>query len=85
MVRTNHRAENGDPILSLGLLFVGLLSLCFAALYPLQSVLDQLSPLGLAPNAVVVIAADTYLVVAGCLVISAVTTILGLLLLFLRL
>ena len=84
MGRTTRRADTGDPILALGLLIVGVLSLCVAALYPLRSLLAQSSPAALV-NAVVVIPADTYLIVAGCLVVSAVTTTLGLLLLFVRL
>jgi hypothetical protein len=85
MGRTIRRTAKGDPILALGLLFVGVLSLCVAALYPLRSLLGRSSPAELVSNAVVVISADTYLIVAGCLVVSAVATTLGLLLLFLRL
>lgn len=85
MGRTIKRAANSDPILALGLLFVGLLSLCLAVLYPLWSLLDGASPLELISTSVLVIPADTLLIVAGCLVISAVTTTLGVLLLFLRL
>lgn len=74
-----------DPVTALALLLVGVLSLCLAILYPMQSLFARSSSLGFVSDAVLVIPADTFIVVAGLLVISAATTTLGVLVLFLRL
>ena len=74
-----------DPVTALALLLVGVLSLCLAVLYPMQSLFANTSSLGFVSDTVLVIPADTLIVVAGLLVISAATTTLGVLVLFLRL
>jgi hypothetical protein len=85
MGRTIRRAETGDPILALGLLVVGLLSLCVAVLYPVQQLLDSSSAAGFVSDSLVIVSADTAIVVVGCLCVSAVAVSLGVVLLLVRL
>ena len=82
---STHTVSYTDPVTALALLLVGVLSLCLAVLYPMQSLLANTSSLGFVSDTVLVIPADTLIVVAGLLVISAATTTLGVLVLFLRL
>ena len=85
MGRTPRRTTSGDPVLPLGLLVVGLLSLCAAVLYPMQRLLDSASPTGVIANSLVFLSADTAVVVLGCLTVSAAATTLGVVMLIIRL
>lgn len=81
----DHSRSSSDPVPALALLLVGISSLCLAVLYPLQQLATQASVDGMASGASIVIPAETLVVVAGLLVISASATTLGVLVLFLRL
>lgn len=85
MGRTVKRAANHDPIVALGLLFVGLASLCLAVLYPVGRLFDSTTAAVLHADALVVFSADTVVVVVGCLLVSVVATTLGLVILLVRL
>lgn len=81
----DHSRSSSDPVPALALLLVGITSLCLAVLYPLQQLAAQVSVADMASGASIVIPTDTFVVVAGLLVISASATTLGVLVLFLRL
>lgn len=83
--RLEHTRSTSDPIPALALLLVGLTALCLAVLYPMQQLSAQASISGMISGGVLVIPAETFVVVAGLLVVSASTTTLGVLVLFLRL
>ena len=86
MSRTlDHSRSTSDPVPALALLFVGITALCLAVLYPMQQLAAQASVTGMLSGTVLVIPAETVVVVAGLLVISASATTLGVLVLFLRL
>jgi hypothetical protein len=74
----------GDPVLPLGLLVLGLLSLCVAVLYPVQQLFGQLTPLSLL-SGVPVLPPATVATVACLLALSAVATVYAVVLLFVRL
>jgi hypothetical protein len=77
--------DRAEPVTALGLLVLGLLSLCFAVLYPVRRVLEETSPLALVTGTAVTVPPETLAVAGGCLVIAVTATALGVLLLFLRL
>jgi hypothetical protein len=81
----NRRVRSDQrPLLPLGLIVVGLLALCGAVAYPFQQLFRGLSPASLRSSALVLPAEVG--VVSVCLVLLAVvTTVYGVLLLFLRL
>lgn len=81
----DHSRSSSDPVPALALLLVGITSLCLAVLYPLQRLAAQATVAEMTSGAIIVIPAETLVVVAGLLVISASATTLGVLVLFLRL
>lgn len=74
-----------DPLTALALLFVGLLSLCLAILYPIRPLLDGSSASNLLSGVIFTIPMESLIVAGGLLVVSAAATTYGLVLLFLRL
>jgi hypothetical protein len=86
MTRTvDYSRSSGDPVPALALLLVGVTSLCLAVLYPMQELTGQASLGGMVSGTVLVVTAETLVVVGGLLVVSVATTTLGVLVLFLRL
>jgi hypothetical protein len=82
-VNTNRSSD--DPLSALVFLFVGVGSLSLAVLYPMQPLFAQMTPETLLTEGVLVVPAETLVIAAGLLVVSAAATTLGVLLLFLRL
>jgi hypothetical protein len=85
VARTVSSRSSSDPVPALALLLVGIITLVLAVLYPMQQAVGQVTVTGMLAGGVIVITAETLAVVAGLLVISAFTTTLGVLVLFLRL
>ena len=85
VARTVISRSSSDPVPALALLFVGITALVLAVLYPMQQAVAQVTVNGMLSGGVVVVTPETLVVVAGLLVVSAFTTMLGVLVLFLRL
>ena len=77
---------SGTPLVPLGLLFVALLALCGAVVYPFQQLFWQLSPTALlATDAVLPVPARVGVVVVGLLALVVVATTYSVVLLIGRL
>lgn len=88
MTRTAKQSRSrsySDPVTALGLLLLGAVTLCLAVLYPVRLLMSDASAAEMVSGTLLVLPADTFVVVAGLLVVSASATTLGVLILFLRL
>lgn len=81
---TRRDTEHEPPVASLALLLVGVGALCLAVLYPVERVLQAVSAEALVTGAVL-IPGPVVATAIGLVLIAATATILGILLLFLRL